>query len=96
LKVKVRYFTTLRELAGRSEEEVELRDGGNLVTLIQQVAEKYGKAARNYLYVSPENSELDPSIYFLVNGKNARVLSGPKTELKDSDIVAIIPPIGGG
>jgi len=96
LRVKVRYFTTLRELAGSAEEELEIEDSATLANLIEEVASKYGKEARNYLYHKGGSGKFDPSIYFLINGANARTFSGANTKLKDGDIVAIIPPIGGG
>ncbi len=94
MRVKVKYFTTLRELAERAEEEIEIEDGGTLGDLIEEVTSKYGKKARNLLRLYLK--EVDPSIYFLINGANARTLYGVNTKLKDGDIVAIIPPIGGG
>jgi len=96
MRVVIRFFTTLRELAGSSEEELEIKDGGDLADLLEKTASKYGEEARNYLYFEGDKQKVDPSIYFLVNGKNARMLSGLDTKLKDGDIVAIIPPIGGG
>ena len=93
MKVKVKYFTTLRELAGAPEERIELKEGAMLADLIKIIASKYGKEAQDYLYTK---GKVDPSIYFLINGKNSRILSGLKTKLKNGDIIAIIPPIGGG
>ena len=93
MRVKVRYFTTLRELAGSAEEEIELEFDPSLARLIARVAITHGKAARDYLY---HDDKVDPSIYFLVNGKSAKVLSGLDTKLEEGDTVAIIPPIGGG
>jgi MoaD family protein len=93
VNVKVRYFTTLRELAGVPEETIHLREGAVLADLIKKIASKYGKEAREYLY---SKGRIDPSIYFLINGEDSRVLSGLKTRLREGDIVAIIPPIGGG
>jgi len=93
MKVKVRYFTTLRELAGSAEEEIELEVDASLARLIARVAIAHGNAARDYLY---HDDKADPSIYFLVNGKSAKVLSGLDTRLEEGDTVAIIPPIGGG
>ena len=92
MRVKVKYFTTLRELAERAEEEIEIEDGGTLEGLIEEVTSKYGKRARNLLRLYLK--EVDPSIYFLINGANARTLYGVSTKLKEGDIVAIIPPIG--
>jgi len=95
LKVNVRYFTTLRELAGASEEEVEIGDGSTLTDLVKRIAEKYGEEASRYLYVD-ETREIDPAMQFLVNGASIRILQGLKTRLADGDVVAVVPPIGGG
>ena len=94
LRLKVRYFTTLRELAGTAEDEIDIKDDASLAELIEEVASEYGQAARDYLY--HDSVQIDPSIYFLVNGRDAKTLSGRETKLKDGDTVAIIPPIGGG
>jgi len=92
-KVRARYYTTLRELAETPEERITLSNRATLADLIETVASKYGEEARNYLY---KKGKIDPSIYFLINGKDSRVFSGLKTKLNDGDIAAIIPPIGGG
>jgi len=96
LKIKVRYFTTLRELARTAaEEEMEMKEGSTLVDLLKKIALKYGEEAFNYLF-DKRSGVIDPSIQFLVNGMSIHNLQGPKTELKDGNTVAIIPPIGGG
>lgn len=95
LRVKVRYYTTLRELADSKEEEYELDTPSLVETLIEMVSEKYGVEAYDYLHVS-RTGELDPAIKFLINGRDIRRLEGFKTVLKDGDVVAFIPPIGGG
>jgi molybdopterin synthase sulfur carrier subunit len=95
MKINVIYFTTLRELAGTRDDGLELREGCSLAELIETVSEKHGEAAFAYLHVK-ESRKIDPSIKFLVNGIAAQKLRGLKTELKDGDVVAIIPPIGGG
>ena len=94
MRVKVRYFATLRELAESAEEEIKIEDDGTLDDLIEKVTSKYGKKARNLLRLY--HKEADQSIYFFINGTNARMLSGVDTKLKEGDIIAIIPPVGGG
>lgn len=96
--VKVRFYTTLRELAGSREEELTIKEDVTLADLIEVIASKYEKA-RNYLYQKGEIRKTDPSIYFLVNGRNSRSLSGLHTKLKNNDVIEIIPVppmVGGG
>ncbi len=94
MKVIVRYFTTMRELAGTSQEEMLVGEGATLGETIERLASKYGQEAQRYLYF--EEGKLDPSIRILVNGTDAGTLLGAETKLRDGDVVALIPPIGGG
>lgn len=95
MKVKVRYFTTLRELSGTREEELEITKGSTLNELLDLVSVKYGEEAFNYLHVNTTGT-IDPSIQFLINGGSIRNLHGLTTVLNEGDVVAIIPPVGGG
>jgi MoaD family protein len=96
LKVKVRYFTILRELTGFMEETFELKNDICLEDLIETIASKYGEKASQYLYVDEKHKTINPIIRFLINGRDANTFQGLKTKLKDGDIVAIVPPVGGG
>ena len=94
MKVKVKYFTFLRELVGRREEEYEFEKEPTVEELIKFIAKKYGKEAENYLF--EKDGRLKEILSFLVNGKSVTSLDGPKTKLKNGDVLAIIPPVGGG
>ena len=94
MRIKVRYFTTLRELAGTREEEFCLEEASTLATLIREISTKYGAEA--HMYMHGPNGRLDPSLKVLVNGVDIRRLQGLETTLKDGDVMAVIPPIGGG
>lgn len=96
LRVKVRYFTTLRELTQRAEEEIEIEDNGLLKDLIEKIVQKYGDEACRYLYGDGNKKLVDPSVRFLINGKDSKMLRGLETKLKDGNVIVIIPPIGGG
>ncbi len=97
LRVRVKYYTTLRDLAGAPEEEMTLWEGAVLNDLIEKVMTVYGREARDYLMQEyGDQRDINRSMYFLINGKNFRTLSGMETPLSDGDKVAIIPPIGGG
>ena len=90
MNVKVRYFTTMRELAGTKEDDLELVDGSGLQDVLEKISSLYGQEALEYLYVNGQ--ELDPSIKFLINGSTAQ----KGDVVKEGDVIAIIPPIGGG
>lgn len=95
VKVSVRLFTTLRELAGRSEESVELSARNVTVKdALEALAEKHGKAFREYLY--DEKGRVREHLQLLVNGKSVSLLEEMETQLKEGDQVAIVPPVGGG
>lgn len=94
MKVKIRFFTTLREITGKREETAELAGRATVDNLLSFLSKKYGEKFTNYLY--HEETGLQVSLQVLVNGKNITTLQELETELKDGDTLAIIPPVGGG
>ncbi|MGQ9545235.1 MAG: ubiquitin-like small modifier protein 1 [Candidatus Bathycorpusculaceae bacterium] len=96
MQVSVRFFTSLREIVGKREETLEFSD--NRVTVdavLKRLAERYGKDFVDYLYDS-KTGEVKGFLQFLINGRSASTLRGLETELSDGDVLAIIPPVGGG
>jgi len=97
LKVRVRLFTSLRELIGKRELEFEVKDSDKPLTvkvLLELLAQRYGKEVEHYIY--NENGNVRSYLQFLVNGRSTTTLNGLETKLKENDLVAIIPPVGGG
>jgi len=94
MKVEVKFFTTLREITGKNIETIQLQNSITIDELINLLAEKYGKKFREYIY--NKEGKVQDFLSFLVNGKNINVLQGFDTKLKQGDIVAILPPVGGG
>ncbi len=84
MKVKVKYFSLLRDYTRRVEEEIELPDNARLEDLLNKIAEKY-----------PELKTLSddgvPAIP-LVNGRYVDT----KYKLRNGDEVALMPPASGG
>lgn len=89
--VTVKLFANLRELARTRELEVE---ASTVEEVLQKLIEKFGSSFEKELFVS-ENKIRDEYL-LLVNGKNYEFLDGGKTKLKDNDVIAILPPVGGG
>jgi len=95
VRVSVRMFTTLRELAGKGEETLEF--GVGVVTVkdvLGELVRRHGKAFKDYLY--DEEERVEEHLQLLVNGKRVGLLEELETRLKEGDQVAIVPPIGGG
>lgn len=94
MKVKARFFTRLREITKKREEEIEVEEKITLSEFLEILEKKHGEEFRKYL----RNRMGAPrgTLQFLINGKNVRTLKGFETILKEGDVVAIIPPVGGG
>ena len=97
MQVSVRFFTSLRELTGKREESLKFRDGEKVTVnmVLKRLAERYGKSFVEYVYDS-KSGDVKGFLQFLVNGRSASTLKGLDTKLANGDVLAIIPPVGGG
>jgi len=97
LRVSVRFFTSLREIIGKREETFEF-SGKEKVTVdmvLKRLGKRYGKDFVEYVF-DRKTSEVKGFLQFLVNGRSVSTLKDLDTPLKDGDVLAIIPPVGGG
>ena len=94
MKVEVKFFTSLREITGKKVDELQLQNTITVNELITLLSEKYGKNFREYIY--NKKGDVQGFLSFLVNGKNINIIQGFDTELQENDVVAILPPVGGG
>jgi sulfur-carrier protein len=97
MQVKVRFFTSLREIVGTKEIALSYPEGEKVivVAVLETLKEKYGKPFQDYVYNSV-TAEPKGFLQFLVNGNSISTLSGMQTEIRDGDVLAILPPVGGG
>ena len=89
LKVKVRLFAHLRELAGADRLEVEVEDGCKVRELLLRLSNLMPQAFRGV--VRPQGELMD-GYSVLVNARRAEL----DEELTTGSEVAILPPVGGG
>jgi molybdopterin synthase sulfur carrier subunit len=97
LQISVRFFTSLRELIGKKEETLKFPSSEDVTvnTVLNRLAKHHGKEFVEYVYDS-KTGEVKSFLQFLINGRSASALNGLNTELADGDVLAIIPPVGGG
>jgi molybdopterin synthase sulfur carrier subunit len=87
----VRIPTPLRRLTGDKDEVMV--DAKNIQDLVEKLESQFPGTRER---LCDENGNLRRFINLYVNNEDIRFLEGMKTELKDSDVVSIIPAIAGG
>jgi molybdopterin synthase sulfur carrier subunit len=97
VRVSVRFFTTLREITGKKEETLEFstRKAVTVDSVLKRLAELHGKSLVEYVY-DRKTGEVRGFLQFLINGRSISSFEGLNTKLSDGDVLAIIPPVGGG
>ena len=94
MKVSIRFFAALREIVGKKEETIDFpRDRDvNVERVLKRLAELHGRDFTEYVY-DTQTGVVHGYLQILVNEKIAKTLT---IKLKDGDVLAIIPPVGGG
>lgn len=97
MQVSVRFFTSLREIIGKKEETLRFpnEETVTLDKVLKNLSGRYGKGFVDYVF-ERRTGEVKGFLQFLVNGRSASALDGLNTKLADGDVLAIIPPVGGG
>ena len=97
LQIIVRFFTSLREITGRREENIEFPEDKKVTidVVLRTLNKKYGRDFHEYVY-DGETGQVRSFLQFLVNGKSASTENGLETILEEGDVLAILPPVGGG
>jgi MoaD family protein len=97
LQVSVRFFTSLREVTNKKEETLKLPESEKVTVevVLKTLAQRYGNRFVEYVY-DRKTGEVRSFLQFLINGKSTSTMNGLGTELADGDVLAILPPVGGG
>ena len=93
MKVKVKFFAILREAAGTKEVEEEVEEGTTVRGLLERLSNKLPSRFRELVF---EGQEITKNLIILVNRRGIKELDGLETKLKNSDEVALLPPVSGG
>ena len=88
----MKFFATVREVAGIKNIEMDV---DNIGELLESLKTKLGNRFTD-LIINPETNKLKQFYSCIVNGKRIELLDGYNTILKDNDTIAVFPPVGGG
>ncbi len=91
ITITLRYFAQIRETTGKKEEQIVLDKGNSVSDALDKLYDIYG--GKFYQFVFNGNKPKE-ELTFLVNGQAVNNLN--KRNLKEGDVLAILPPISGG
>jgi len=91
--MKVKLFTTLRQLVGVKEIEVGLEGGDTAGSVLDRLVADYPAVGEHIL---DDKGNLKAYINVFVNGRSMRFLDGLNTGLSEGDVLAIFPSVAGG
>lgn len=95
MKVKVRFFAALSEMAGLKEVEMELLDGATVASLLEGLLARFGEPFRRYVY-NEMTGKPKTYLHFLVDGRDISTNEGFDTKLRHGQSIAIVVAVGGG
>ncbi len=94
MRVEVKYYAMIREATGTRVETLEVPEGSSVDDLLGLLVGMYKEGLSNFIY--DEEKKVRDYLSFMLNGLNVYSLKGVSTLLRDGDIFAILPPVGGG
>lgn len=90
MRVQVRLFSHLRLSLGTRGLALELPDGSTVTTVMEELSRRVGPELQRS--VIGDGDEDGYRLVALVNSRRAGVTSA----LSDGDVIALLPPLGGG
>lgn len=95
IRVNVRMMGTLRDAAGRSEKEISLEEGADVLSAIRELIDEHGEKLERAL-IDPVIQSALPNALILLNGVEIGNLKGLVTALRDGDKMVLLPVTHGG
>ena len=92
MKIRVKFFTTLRELFGGEEKEIELESESDILDLLNILCDSGQRRQR----IFDNSGKPKTYIQILKNRRPIQSLDGIHTKLGEGDVVGILPPAHGG
>jgi len=94
VKVTVLFFAALKNLVGRRRLDLTFGQALTLKDLMTDLSRRYGKKFHGYVF--DEDGRFKRYLRFFINEEPVKDSEVEQVNLKDGDIVAVIPPVSGG
>lgn len=88
MKILVRFFSRVKEIVGEREIQLELEDGAKIRDLLETLIKLYGLTFKEEVL----DKAGKPIVALMLNNEGVNL----EAELKEGDVVSVLPPIAGG
>jgi molybdopterin converting factor small subunit len=95
VKVTLHYGHPLTEITGKAREEVIVKKGSTVLSLLKNLATKYGDAFKDNVFSNYERNQVKEGIIISLNAKNISDET-KKIKIEDNVFIGIFRPVGGG
>ncbi len=95
VKVILHYGYPLTEITGKAKEEVNVKKGATVLSLLQKLVTKYGVVFKDYVFSNYEGNQVNQRIIISLNAK--RISNDvKKITFEEDTYLGIFTPVGGG
>jgi molybdopterin synthase sulfur carrier subunit len=95
ISITIRTIIGLKKILGKDVIEFPIPEGTTVKALLALMVDTWGAQLAAYFSDAEQDRPL-PKIRILVNGRDIGFLNGMETELRDGDVVLMLPLVGGG
>ena len=95
VKVTIHYDHPLTEITGKAREEVIVKKGSTVLSLLRNLATKYGDAFKDHVFSNYERNQVNKGIIISLN---AKFISDEtkKVKIEDDAFIGIFRAVAGG
>jgi molybdopterin synthase sulfur carrier subunit len=94
ISINLKYFAMIRDITGKKEESLPLKEGSSAMDVLTKLAEIYKEKLSQFIF--DENGKPRENLTFLINGQAIKSENLKEKKLRNGDIFVILPPISGG
>jgi sulfur-carrier protein len=89
----IKVFANFREICGGKTVTLPINDGQSILSVLTQLIERFPLMDEELF---TEEKKLKPLVHVFINGRNIIHLEGLTTPVKETDQIALFPPVAGG